>query len=347
MNFYISRDYKHKYFYGSGVKARRDIERIMDNIGFRPAGLHYTISKNRIRHFLLTLVNVIYMPMRINKKDVLVVQYPAKYYNTICQFAHLCGAHVITFVHDLECFRRKRNSIKKEIRRMNLSDDLIACNPIICKWLCNNGFVGYKGTGILEPLYVFDFLSNSNNPNKKKTWSLHKIVYAGQLTREKNSFLYDFGHYIKNYTVNVYGNGFDKQYASNPDKFDIKGFMVPDQLITSAEGDFGLVWDGDSVDCCCGNWGEYLLVNTPHKISLYIRCGLPIIIWRNAAMSQFIEENGIGICVNSLRDIDIIYKNLTKEKYDKMCDNVQHINHLISEGWYFKRAISKIISKNK
>ena len=114
-----------------------------------------------------------------------------------------------------------------------------------------------------------------------------------------------------------------------------KGFMLPDALIGAAEGDFGLVWDGDSVDSCCGNWGEYLMINTPHKVSLYIRCGLPIIIWRKAAMARFVEENGIGICVGSLRDIAGIYTRLTQAEYERMCENVQRVSRMMSEGRFF------------
>ena len=168
-------------------------------------------------------------------------------------------------------------------------------------------------------------------------------MYAGQLARRKNSFLYEFGKQIHNFTVNVYGKGFNQSNAANPEKFVLKGFMQPNTLISCAEGDFGLVWDGDSIDCCNGNWGEYLLVNTPHKVSLYIRCGLPIIIWRKAAMAGFIEENGIGVCIDSLREINDIYKNLTQAEYNTMCDNVKHISELMSEGHYFSKAVSKSI----
>lgn len=120
--------------------------------------------------------------------------------------------------------------------------------------------------------------------------------------------------------------------------------MLPDKLINSAEGDFGLVWDGGDINSCDGNWGEYLKINTPHKISLYIRCGLPLIIWSKAAMAEFIKTNEIGICVDSLRDINNIYKHLTKDEYKKMCDNVQRISKRLSEGWYCKTAISEVAS---
>ena len=345
MNYYLARDYKYKHLNDAGSKARMDIERIMEKMGFRPAGRQRTISKNRLRHFILTLAIVLRMPARIKRGDILVLQYPTKYYNAICRLAHLRGSRVITFVHDLGCFRQKHSSAEKEIRRMNLSDGVIGCNPTVCGWLADNGFVGYGKRGIAVPLHAFDFLSDSESPDRKNTWPLRKIVYAGQLAQRKNRFLYDFGHHIEGYTVNVYGKGFDKSHAAGPEKFSIKGFMLPDALIGAAEGDFGLVWDGDSVDSCCGNWGEYLMINTPHKVSLYIRCGLPIIIWRKAAMARFVEENGIGICVGSLRDIAGIYTRLTQAEYERMYENVQRVSRMMSEGRFFSRAIAEATSR--
>ncbi len=343
MNCFLPKDYKYKHINDAGSKARWDIEQIMKDMGFRAIGKCHMVSKHRLLHFIRMLITTMRMPDRINKGDMLVLQYPIKYYETICRLAHWRGSRVVTFVHDLGCFRKKNRSVKKEMQRLNMSDDLIGCNPTICQWLRDNGFTGYKGKGCLEILQAFDFLSNSECTDRKGKCPSHQIAYAGQLARRKNSFLYKFGHHIEGYTVNVYGKGFDKSHAANPEKFNDKGFMEPDALIANIEGDFGLVWDGDAVDCCSGDWGEYLMVNTPHKVSLYMRCGLPIIIWRKAAMARFVEENGIGICVDSLREINGIYRRLAQVDYDRMCDNVARVSRMMSEGKFFSYAISRLM----
>lgn len=343
--YYLSRDYKYKHLNDAGMKARLDIEHTMNKIGFQPAGKYRTISKNKILHFFRTILFIIRIPTCLQKDDILIIQYPTKYYDLVCKLSHLCGAKIITLIHDMVCFRQKHISIKKEISRLNQTDALISHNPNYCNWIINHGFVGYNNKKILISLDIFDFLSNVKGSNKKEFCFTHTIVYAGQLAFRKNRFLYNWGNHIDNYTVNVYGKGFEKSNAVNSEKFNTKGFMIPDKLISLAEGDFGLVWDGDSIDCCSGNWGEYLKINAPHKISLYLRCGLPIIIWKEAAMAQFIEKNGIGICIGSLCEINDIYKNLTQNEYKTMCDNVQHVSHLLSEGHYFTKAIQETITR--
>ena len=345
MNYYLARDYKAKNIHTAGSKARRDIEQIMEGMGFRPAGCRPTVSKSRLLHFIRTIAIAIRVPGKLRRGDVLVMQYPTKYYSLLCRLAHRRGAQVVSFVHDLGCFRQKYNSEKKEMRLLNRSDALIGCNPTVCRWMADKGFVGHSGKKVLVPLHAFDFLSGSASPDRKSTWPLRKVVYAGQLARRKNKFLYDLGRYADGYTVNVYGKGFDASQAANPEKFETKGFMLPDELIRRAEGDFGLVWDGESLDCCSGDWGGYLILNTPHKVSLYIRCGLPLIIWRKAAMAAFVEENGIGIGIDSLRDISNIYAHLTQEEYHRLCDNVQRVNRQMAGGQYFRRAVSEAVSR--
>lgn len=347
MKYYLPKDYKYKHIHDAGSKARMDVERIMEESGIIPIGKAHKISQNRLLHFIRTIKIVANIPFIIRKGDYLIVQYPAKYYTLICKITHLLGGNIITLIHDLTCYRKKQNSEQKEIRLMNQSDAIIAHNHNMTDWLRKKGYIGYNKKGIIEPLHIFDFLSTSQYLTKRnETWPLHKIVYAGQLTRYKNKFLYELGDYIKGYTINVYGKGFDRSAAVNPNKFETKGFIPSEELIYKAEGDFGLVWDGDSIDSCSGNWGEYLKINNPHKVSLYIRCGLPIIIWDKAAMAKFIQENRIGICISSLKDISAIYNNLSQEQYHEMCSNVQNINNLMSQGYFFKNALSKILSSS-
>ncbi|NRO11242.1 Beta-1,6-galactofuranosyltransferase WbbI [Lactobacillus helveticus] len=50
------------------------------------------------------------------------------------------------------------------------------------------------------------------------------------------------------------------------------------------------------------NTGNYLRYNDPHKLSLYLASGIPVIIWKKAAEAKFVEENKVGITVDSLED---------------------------------------------
>ena len=51
--------------------------------------------------------------------------------------------------------------------------------------------------------------------------------------------------------------------------------------------------------------------NSPHNVSFYLRAGLPLIIWKEAAVAPIIEEAGAGIAINSLKELDEKLANLT------------------------------------
>lgn len=159
----------------------------------------------------------------------------------------------------------------------------------------------------------------------------------------KNTFLVHFPQYINSFDLALYGNGNNLHGIDSLPHISYHGFIKSDELIASVQADFGLVWDGESLDGCTGSWGEYLKYNNPHKTSLYIRCGLPIIIWKGAALAQFIEQEQIGICITSLTELDSILSMLTEDEYRKMKQNVLHLSEKLSKGYYFKQAVNKAL----
>lgn len=73
----------------------------------------------------------------------------------------------------------------------------------------------------------------------------------------------------------------------------------------------GLVWDGESVDSCTGQYGEYLKINSPFKFSLYLAANRPVVVWSKSALASYVKEYKLGICVDSLKDIEKTIKSLT------------------------------------
>ena len=337
MNCYLSRNYKG--LGSAGNKAKTDIESIMKKMGFRNVGLPQTTFNNKILHFLLTLLGVLKAPFCLHKDDILVLQYPLKkYFSFVCNMAHMRGAYVVVIIHDLGSFRRKALTEFQETRRLNHADYIIAHNDMMKMWLGAHGCAVPVGT-----LGIFDYLSATKGAERTAPKQPCSIVYAGALSLRKNKFLYEWGKYISGFKVNLYGNGFDTDAAQNGSAFNKMGFIKSDDLIATAQGSYGLVWDGASADSCTGNWGEYLRFNNPHKTSLYIRCHLPVIIWSKAALAPFVKENGIGLCVDSLARLGETLSEVTPEDYDRMQKNIRRVSQRLSEGYYFTTAVTTAI----
>lgn len=339
MNCFLSRNYKGVS--SAGNKAKIDIENTMEKMGFKNIGIRRTYSRNSIVAFILTLCGVLKVFFSIHKNDILVLQYPLKkYFSFVCKIAHLKGAKVITVIHDLGSFRRKALTPKQEIRRLNNSDYIIAHNEKMKLWIEQNGCKAHLAT-----LGIFDYLSTTSANEDTIPSKPFSVLYAGVLAKRKNTFLYELGEYISSYKLNLYGNGFAIDEAKGTNNIEYKGFVQSDELIATACGDFGLVWDGSSIDACTGNFGEYLQYNNPHKTSLYIRCGLPIVIWEKAALASFVKENNIGICVGSLKELNAIFERLTIQEYMAMKENVIKISNNLACGHYVSTALKKAVSE--
>lgn len=331
---YLSRNYRNTT--SAGNKAKTDIESIMDGLGYRNAGLPQSHLHNTVGAFLRTLGSVLRSPFSLRRGDILVLQYPLKkYYEAVCDLAHMRGAKVVTLIHDLGSFRRKALTPEREIRRLNHSDYVIAHNESMRRWLADHGCKAQLGT-----LGIFDYLSATSAPAEHTPGHPYRVAYAGSLNRRKNTFLYNVGKYISGYELCLFGNGFEPEHAEGAEHIRAMGFRKSDDLIAAPEADFGLVWDGQSVDRCDGDFGEYLKFNNPHKTSFYIRCGLPVIIWSRAALAPFVREKGIGLTVDSLADLDAALAAVTPEDYARMRANVMALSAQLAAGYYAATALT-------
>lgn len=333
---YLSKNYSNCD--NAGNKAKTDIEAIIKDNGFINVGLKQSHRSNKVTGFLLTLCGVLKAIFTIKKGDLLLLQYPfKKYYVFKCCIAHVKGAKVVTVIHDLGSFRRKKLTVHHEIWKLNHSEYIIAHNDSMHQWLSDHGCKAQ-----IIDLSIFDYLSEQKPEAKNTEFNHYRILYAGGLAKRKNAFLYTIGKHLQSLVLNIYGNGLDLNEMEGIEHVYYKGFMASDDLIKKAEGDFGLAWEGSSLSSCEGDFGEYVKYNNPHKVSLYIRCNLPIIIWSQAALAPFVEQNGIGISIDSLEDLEDKLKQITPEQYLSMKRNTEKISRNLSQGYYIMHALNQI-----
>lgn len=325
-----------KYFIEVGTinKAKQDIDEVCRREGFQNLTVH-NFGSGGIGRFLTKLVSVCRIAFVLKKGDTLFLQYPMKkFYYMACSLARCKGAHVVTVIHDLGAFRRRKLTPKQENSRLSKTDYLIVHNPTMEDYLMEHGFKG----GI-HSLQIFDYLSGAQPASYVTPHNPWRVVYAGNLGRWRNEFLYHLEDVVKGWTLDLYGKGFVT--ADNRcELLTYHGFMASDDFIAQAEADFGLVWDGDSIDECTGAWGEYLRINNPHKTSFYLRAGIPVIVWSEAAMAPFVHDEQVGLVVNSIADISQLLSVLTTEDYARIRENARRVGEQLAEGYYIKQGLA-------
>lgn len=314
-------------------KAKNDIDRLMRDALYKDLAIK-GIGSGKVETFCRKLFSVANLLIKLKRNDVLIIQYPfKKFYTTYCRIAKLKHARTITLIHDLGTFRRKKLSAKEEISRLNRSDYIIAHNEKMKMWLTENGCKCRIGC-----LKIFDYLSDYQNQNEDHHRPYNRIAYAGGLYKRKNAFLYDAGKAIEGCVLDLYGKG-DLDTNLMGENIKVHGRIDPDSFIENVDDDWGLIWDGDTMNGCNGTWGNYLRYNNPHKTSFYLRAGLPVIVWKESAMAPFILEHNIGIAVDSLNEIPSVIKDLTEDEYTQKLDNTQRIKTQLQEGAYLYKAL--------
>lgn len=333
---YISRNYYN--LTSAGNKAKTDNEDTLVEMGAINLGLPRTIRNSKILAFFLDLIGIIRACILLQKDDVLFLQYPVKkYFSFLCYVAHLKGAKTVSLIHDLGSFRRKKLTIQKEINRLSNSDYIIASNEKMKGWLEEYGL--QKPVGALG---LFDYRSESKCPEEVTEREQVKVVYAGALSMKKNSFLIELSKTLSHWQLLVCGNKEGLQGLQNNPLITYQGFVPSEEFIKHIDADFGLVWDGDSLDGCSGEYGQYLKWNSPHKVSFYLRAGLPLIIWKEAAVAPIIEEAGAGITISSLKELDGKLANLTPEQKKEMKKQAVNLAQKLNKGGFLQDSFRSL-----
>ena len=167
------------------------------------------------------------------------------------------------------------------------------------------------------------------------------VVFCGNLEKSKSGFLYAPDTDVR---IDLYGPGYT---GSENCMVAYKGVFRSEELAEIIEGSYGLVWDGPSCESCIGTYGEYLLYNIPHKVSFYLACGLPVIIWDKAAMADMILSEGCGLTVGNLSEIKEKTAAVDPDEYQKMREAAMRAGRAMRTGKYIRSFTEKALEMMK
>lgn len=337
----------------AGAKAPRDVFTVLQGMGAKEIVFYepHKFKQLRVTRFFAFFTGVrnwLRLYLCVGKNDWIILQHPYENVVVANKMIHVCKTrkdiHFIGMVHDLDSLRRLVSASEKDKaymdRRNARSDEILLkkCDYIIChnlsmlNYMVSRDFPEEK----LIPLEIFDYLHECSLPERVRDKS---IVVAGNLFRQKCGYLYNLLELDRDYTIHLFGPNYTE--STEYKNVNYHGTLSAEILPEKLEGAFGLVWDGTELDTCSGSTGEYLRYNNPHKASLFLSSGLPIIIWDEAALAGFVKENGVGITVKSLRDISTAIDAVTEEEYNVMLENVNKIGARLKSGYYTSAAIQK------
>ena len=240
-------------------------------------------------------------------------------------------------LHDLDSLRFEKPA-RRELAVLGLFDGLISHNPSMTRWLREKGY----GKKIVE-LSMFDYLNAHHVPFHEHGMAAPlQILYAGNLAFGKARYLYrsEIGE-LKNVRLSVFGPNFESDRATGAAVVH-KGVFDPDRPVLDRRYHFGLVWEGTSLETCEGPYGRYLRYNNPHKASLYVSLGLPIVIWSGAALAGFVVDQGIGVTIDRLEELQTLADRVDNDSYLSMVDQVQALRQKVGAGGFLSSAAGRL-----
>ncbi len=339
-----------KFRYNAGSKARDDVEQILKSLGAEE--LKVTVSHNEDRKQAGKIKSLYYHYSiagdwsgsfdKVQAGDTVVFQFPVKahtiLFSKVLRKLHRKSVQTIALIHDLECLRNvfywettKSMGYRlkmEEVSALKEFGKIIAHNARMKAFLTDQ--IGIEKQKIVE-LEIFDYLIPEYHPEQMKR-DRQSVIVAGNLDPEKAAYAYLLPDGCR---FELYGANFAEDRNINAQYM---GKYLPEELPYRMQGGFGLVWDGPEAKTCSGLFGNYLKYNNPHKTSLYLASGIPVIIWEEAAIADYIRSQQCGITVRSLDEIPEKLKAITDEEYYNMYQHAAEAGKKLRDGYYTIRA---------
>lgn len=335
--------------YNAGSKARNDVDEILVKEGYKPLVIDTPIyiTKGIIHKIIRHFEKYHLWKSCLNDLcagDIVVIQLPIRNHTVL--FSRVLsnlkkkGVIVIGIIHDLESLRfalaedtfaLSKMALKHEDRSMlDKFSHLIVHNEYMKEAIHSSLHIPKS---LMTSLDIFDYLSTCRSP---EIHSLKDpIVIAGNLSAKKSGYVY---HLPADERFELFGANLDTSVKLNQN-ITYKGVFAPEDLPAVLNGSFGLVWDGPSTETCEGVFGNYLRINNPHKASLYLVSGLPLIVWSKSAMADFVIKNNCGFCVETCNDISSVINEMSDAAYTDMLDSVGKIRKKLLDGEYTRQTL--------
>lgn len=317
-----------------GLKAKEDTNDFFKKQGYQVIDTPY----GKITKILYVFCVLPFIFLKIRSGNI-IVQFPSGVpFIQKMMFAsikRLSGANLILIIHDIESLRihaddKYQKENMTELALLKKADGIVSLNDVMTKFLKEHGI-----TAEITELNIWDY----DNPCelKRRSYYVGSICFAGNLDKSLFLYKYDLKHKLL-----VFG----KKNTTKPFPEQIKygGIYTPEELPSKLDANFGLIWDGDELDTCSGNYGRYLRYNAPHKTSLYLSSGLPVIVWQEAAIAKVITKYDCGLTIDSLENLDELLDSVTKERYEELVNNAMKVAEVMRQGKFMQQAIDSLIA---
>jgi len=316
-----------QHLYNAGI-VRMHQEEILKAAGCKPLVFKYS-DKKTVFYKIARIIQCCRIALSLPKHSKVLFHFPvqAAVYSLLLTLLQFRGIGSVALIIDIDGLRDNNNKLfEKEVQLLKKFSLLVAHNAAM-----KNILSLQLPSAKISCINIFDY---PVKPVLRTVKMSNTVCFAGNLN--KATFVNHLND-IPAVRFNVYGPCPDVSLKDSDTIF-YKGIVSPDKLPTELEGSFGLVWDGGLLDEC----DNYLRYNNPHKLSLYVTAGLPVIVWEQSAVAVFVKLYDIGFTINSIREIPEKMQQIRIERFDTMQQNALAIGKKTTVGYFLKSVIGEL-----
>ncbi|TYC47758.1 hypothetical protein ESZ50_11460 [Weissella muntiaci] len=318
---------------GALYKPNQMVAEIAETIGFKVIN-YYNVPNMMPSYTIMDTYISAWFGM-VRPGDLVVVQFPDRmlnyqYFPRLMEYLHkIDEVKIVAFVHDIPTYFEEETyfSENRWLQALRGFDALIVHNEKMANQLRQDGV-----DVPMVKLGVFDFLYDG--PVQEKHFDTKAYLVTGRRVK-------DLVRMTNNLTTKfeIFGN-VDKQKQDN---LIYRGSHPEEKIIAEIDGGFGIVSITGGMNLS-NSWNFYGTLNNPFKLSFYLAAGIPIVVGKDSAHAMWIENENIGLAVDSMAELDHKLNNLSEVDYLKMIDNVKPIRDSVISGFFTKRALLEVIA---
>ena len=226
---------------------------------------------------------------------------------------HIRAYHgrVVIFIHSLEALmiRGSRFMLKETIEMYNRAEALIVPSQAMKKFLLDSGIrAGMK--------FII-----------QEMWDWKTSIHFREMPKFRREICYLGGRdvpFVKDWNYDI------------PLKFCSKS--GPDEMLMElSEGGFGLEWPHDEQAY------EYMRYGNSFTISRYLAAGIPVIVPVGISCQRLIEENHLGLVVDSLDEAVETVRMMSEAEYQEYAQHVRQFAPALRNGYYTKKCLIEAV----
>ncbi|WP_459525125.1 sugar transferase [Leuconostoc lactis] len=308
------------------LKAKADYATIAQTFGWTRLPLYRYNDTRFDQATLMAHIQDWLAPVKAN--DLVVHQFPtymsAQFEQLFVATLQARQVQCALVIHDIEPLRLNK-LVPWEFDVLKQYDTLVVHSQAMQQRLQAAGIMTRY---VIQPL--FDYLGVSGTPARFST----QINFAG--TFQKSPWLQTY----RATPITLFGAKPKKwRTVDFPDNITYQGNFDPDELINQFTAGFGLIWDDDFDDKTYQTYTKY---NAPHKASLYLRAGLPLVAWSESAIGQLITTQNLGFTIDHLSDLADRLALVTATDFANWQTNGAVIAEKLRQGLYTKATLTAL-----